>query len=198
MNFAARFDTDSSAERTTQWRTQGRAPGDDEILELFCRAQVHARQGSIGAQDVCQEMIGSGELYETLGLEPVEVVQPKIEISPSAAEALQRAAAEHGGTGREFHLSVDATFQSHLSIAPRTPTDVEAITSGAVLLLDPLSASRADGITINVADTPDGQAFRVDNPNAPRAQSMSLVSRVLAPRIHLTGRTADTVSRTGG
>jgi len=137
--------------------------------------QLYVRGEFVGGCDIVQEMVGSGELYEALGLEPVEVIQPKIQISDTAAAALAQAASEHGGAGRELHLSVDATFQSHLSIAPRTPADVEAITnSGLVLLLDPISASRADGIAIDVADTPNGQAFRVDNPNAPRVQSMSV------------------------
>jgi len=137
--------------------------------------QLYVKGEFVGGCDIVQEMVGSGELYEALGLEPVDVIQPKIEISESAAGALAQAATEHGGSGRELHLSVDATFQSHLSIAPRTPADVEAITdSGILLLLDPISASRADGIAIDVADTPNGQAFKVDNPNAPRVQSMSV------------------------
>ena len=137
--------------------------------------QLYVKGEFVGGCDIVQEMMGTGELYEALGLEPVEVVQPNIEISESAAGALAQAAAEHGGAGRELHLSVDATFQAHLSIAPRTPADVEAITqSGVLLLLDPISASRANGITIDVTDTPDGQAFKVDNPNAPRVQAMSV------------------------
>jgi len=136
--------------------------------------QLYVKGEFVGGCDIIQEMFGSGEIYKTLGIEPLEIIQPKIEITPIAAEALEQASAEHGGSGRELHLSVDATFQSHLSIAPRTPADVEAITSGIVLLLDPMSASRADGITIDVSDTPNGQAFKVDNPNAPRIQSMSV------------------------
>jgi monothiol glutaredoxin len=136
--------------------------------------QLYVKGEFVGGCDIVQEMFGSGEIYGALGVEPVEVVQPKIEISPAAAEALKQAAAQHGGGGRELHLSVDASFQSHLSIAPRTPADVEAITTGIVLLLDPISASRADGITIDVSDTPNGQAFRVDNPNAPQVQPMSV------------------------
>jgi len=140
--------------------------------------QLYVKGEFVGGCDIIQEMMGSGELYETLGLEPVEVVQPNIIITESAAGALTQAAAEHGGGGRELHLSVDAAFQSNLSIAPRTPADVEAILSGnnaeLTLLLDPMSASRADGITIDVADTPNGQAFQVDNPNAPRVQQMSV------------------------
>jgi len=136
--------------------------------------QLYVKGEFVGGCDIIQEMFGSGEIYKALGVDPLEIVQPTIEITATAAEALKQASAQHGGDGRELHLSVDATFQSHLSIAPRTPADIEAITSGVLLLLDPISASRADGITIDVSDTPDGQAFRVDNPNAPRIQAMSV------------------------
>ena len=136
--------------------------------------QLYVKGEFVGGCDIIQEMFGSGEIYKALGVDPLEIVQPTIEITATAAEAVQQASAQHGSDGRELHLSVDATFQSHLSIAPRTPADVEAITSGVLLLLDPISASRADGITIDVSDTPDGQAFKVDNPNAPRIQSMSV------------------------
>ncbi len=136
--------------------------------------QLYVKGEFVGGCDIIQEMFGSGEIYKALGVEPVEVVQPKIEVSEAAAAALQQAASQHGGAGRELHLSVDATFQSNLSIAPRTPADVEALTSGIVILVDPISASRADGITIDVSDTPNGQAFKVDNPNAPQVQKMSV------------------------
>ena len=136
--------------------------------------QLYVKGEFVGGCDIIQEMFGSGEIYKTLGVEPLEIIQPKIEVTAAATEALQLAATQHGRDDRELHLSVDATFQSHLSIAPRTPADIEAITSGALILLDPISASRADGIRIDVSDTPNGQAFKVDNPNAPRIQSMSV------------------------
>jgi monothiol glutaredoxin len=106
-------------------------------------------------------------------------VQPTITITEAAVGALAQAAAEHGGAGRELHLSVDASFQAHLSIAPRANSDVEALLrlGGEApfnVLLDPMSASRSDGITIDIADTPNGQAFKVDNPNAPSVQPMSV------------------------
>ena len=136
--------------------------------------QLYVKGEFVGGCDIIQEMFGSGEIYKTLGVEPLEIVQPKIEVTDAAIKALQQASAEHGGGERELHLSVDATFQANLSIAPRTPADIEAVSSGILLLLDPISASRADGITIDVSETPNGQAFKIDNPNAPRIQSMSV------------------------
>ncbi len=136
--------------------------------------QLYVKGEFVGGCDIIQEMYGSGELFETLGLEPVASTRPRIEVTPAALRALAAAAAEHGGGGRELHISVDVHFQSNLSIAPRSRADVEAICEGLVLLLDPISASRADGITIDVADTPNGQAFHVDNPNSPRVRPMSV------------------------
>ncbi len=144
--------------------------------------QLYVKGEFVGGCDIIQEMMGTGELYDALGLARVEVVAPNVVVTEPAAQALMQAAAEHGGGGRELHLSVDATFQSHLSIAPRTPADVEARITGSdagkdgslTILLDPMSAGRAEGVTIDVTDTPNGQAFRVDNPNAPRVQQMSV------------------------
>ena len=143
--------------------------------------QLYVKGEFLGGCDIVQEMYGTGELFEALGVERVEAVRPRIELTPAALRALTAAAAEHGGAGRELHLSVDPQFQSHLSIAPRSRADVEAITEGVVLLLDPISAARADGITIDVADTPSGQAFRGDTPNAPKVRQMSV--RELSQRI---------------
>ena len=136
--------------------------------------QLYVKGEFVGGCDIIQEMFGSGELYSTFGMEPVETVPPTLTISDKALEALKQATEQHGGSGRELHLSVDASFQSHLSISPRTAADVEAKTPGILILLDPISASRADGVTIDVADTPSGQAFKVDNPNAPQVQQMSV------------------------
>ncbi len=136
--------------------------------------QLYVKGEFIGGCDIIQEMLGSGELYSAFGLDPIDVVRPTITISPAAIEALQQAMGQHGGSGREFHLGVDATFQSQLSIGPPKPADVEAITPDLVLLLDPISASRADGITIDVADAPEGQAFKIDNPNAPQVQPITV------------------------
>ena len=136
--------------------------------------QLYVKGEFVGGCDIIQEMFGSGEIYKTLGVEQVEVVPPKIELSAAAADALKLAAEQHGGDGRELHLSVDGAFQSNLSIAPRSPADVEAITEGPVILVDPISAARADGISIDVSDTPNGQAFKVDNPNAPEVQRMTV------------------------
>ena len=49
--------------------------------------QLYVKGEFVGGCDIIQEMVGTGELYEALGLEPVEIVQPKIQVSAPAAAA---------------------------------------------------------------------------------------------------------------
>ena len=85
----------------------------------------------------------------------------------------QQREAENAGQGRALHLAISATYQSSLSVAPRTPTDVEVSDNGVTLLMDPMSASRADGIRVDMVETPQGSGFKIDNPSAPQVQSMT-------------------------
>jgi monothiol glutaredoxin len=136
--------------------------------------QLYVKGEFVGGCDIIKELAGSGELFETLGVEPPPEVIPKITITDEAAAALQQAAEQHGGPGRFLHLSVSANFQSGLSMAERGALDVEVQVNGVTLLLDRISAARADGIEIEVVETPQGAGFKVNNPNAPRVNEMSV------------------------
>jgi len=107
-------------------------------------------------------------------VEPPPEVVPTIHITDAAAEGLRSATEQHGSPGQFLHLNVDPNFQSSLQMAPRGGLDVEVESNGTTLLLDRFSASRAEGITVDVAETPGGQAFRVDNPNAAQVKNMSV------------------------
>ena len=74
-------------------------------------------------------------------------------------------APRRGSRGRDLHLSVDARFETRSSSAP-PPGDLRVESNGVVLFVDPLTARRADGVTIDAVDTPDGPGFQIDNPNA--------------------------------
>jgi Fe-S cluster assembly iron-binding protein IscA len=56
-------------------------------------------------------------------------------------------------------------------MAPRAPNAIEVHANGVTLLLDPLSAQRADGATIDAVETPRGTGFKIDNPNAPSSRT---------------------------
>ncbi|NIM02482.1 MAG: monothiol glutaredoxin, Grx4 family, partial [Acidobacteria bacterium] len=55
--------------------------------------QLYVRGEFIGGCDIVQELDASGELAESLGVEPIEVGEPpEIEITTAAATALREAA----------------------------------------------------------------------------------------------------------
>jgi monothiol glutaredoxin len=133
--------------------------------------QLYLKGEFVGGCDIIQELFGSGELHGMFGIELNPDAQPEITITPSAAEALQEAVAnaraDAGADGRELHMAVDALYQATLAMAPRAGNDIEVQGNGVTLLLDPLSATRADGTTIDAVDTPRGRGFKIDNPNSP-------------------------------
>ena len=129
--------------------------------------QLYVRGEFIGGCDIIQELFGSGELHEKMGIQLDLDVRPKITITDEAVEALREATAGTGSDGRELHLAIDARYQATLAMAPRAENDIEIDANGIALLVDALSAQRADGIRIETADTPRGTAFKIENPNAP-------------------------------
>ncbi len=125
--------------------------------------QLYVRREFVGGCDIVKEMYGSGELEEKLGVEVAEVTPPKITVTPRAAQALQ-SALESPEEGVRFE--VDAKFNHGLSIGPQQPKDI-VVEAGVKLLLDRASAKRANGTVIDYVETPEGSAFKIDNPNEP-------------------------------
>jgi monothiol glutaredoxin len=137
--------------------------------------QLYVKGEFIGGCDIIQELFSTGELHESLGVEPVSAQPPSIEVTEAAAEALRRAVTEQGGggAGRELHMTVDARFQAQLHLSAVGPGEVKTDAGGLAFYFDPMSARRAEGIRIDVVDTPQGQGFRIENPNAPQVRDMS-------------------------
>lgn len=136
--------------------------------------QLYVGGEFIGGCDIITEMHQSGELFEALGVEPPPEVIPKVEITDEAAEGLKQAVAQSAEPGQALHLSIDRSFQSSLSLAPQSKLDVVVESNGVTLMIDRMSAPRADGLRISLVDTPQGRGFKVDNPNAPTLGEMSV------------------------
>jgi monothiol glutaredoxin len=133
--------------------------------------QLYVKGEFVGGCDIIQELYGSGELHGMFGIELDLEFQPDITITSSAADALRQVVAGAGSDGRELHMAVDAAYESTLAMAPRAPNAIEVHANGVTLLLDPLSAQRADGATIDAVETPRGTGFKIDNPNAPSSRT---------------------------
>jgi monothiol glutaredoxin len=133
--------------------------------------QLYVRGEFIGGCDIVKELSASGEIFETLGLARPSGKVPAIQISPEAAQELSRLATN--ANGRDLHLQIDARLQPGLYFGPREEGDVRVTASGITLALDPLTASRADGVRIEVRPSSGGPAFHVDVPGAPSVRQLS-------------------------
>jgi len=135
--------------------------------------QLYVKGEFIGGCDIVQELFGSGELHEKLGVEAGSAAAPEIQVSPAAAEELSRAL-EGATEGQSLHLSIDARFQNGLSLGPEAPGEIAAQAGDLRILMDAVTAGRANGLKIDIADTPQGRGFAIDNPNAPHVHQMSV------------------------
>ena len=136
--------------------------------------QLYVGGEFVGGCDIIQDLARSGELFETFALEPAPAVTPTLHITDAGARALRTVEAQHGGPGRDLHLDVNARFQTRLCMAPTEAADIRIESNGVTLLIDRLSAGRAEGVTLDAVETPDGPGFKIDNPNAPQPRTMTV------------------------
>ncbi len=126
--------------------------------------QLYVKREFLGGCDIVKEMYGTGELAEKLGAEVPEVAPPTITVTERAAAAL-KAAVESESEGVRFEI--DGRFNYGLSIGARQANDVVVVSAGVTLLLNRATAQRASGTTIDYVETPEGAAFKIENPNEP-------------------------------
>jgi len=128
--------------------------------------QLYVRGEFVGGCDIVQEMAGAGELAGALGLEPPELSEPlQLTVTAAAARGLREASAGMP-EGSALHLGIDAKFQNKLYFAPVSEGTISVESNGFTVHMDPFTAARANGATIDAVDSPEGPAFRIDNPNA--------------------------------
>jgi len=143
--------------------------------------QLYVGGELVGGCDIVQEMLADGSLYAALGVPRPELVAPTITITDTAAKALRQLASRSAGP---LHLSIDAQFQHGLWFGPSEPGALALEVNGIALELDPFSAARANGVTLDAEPRAEGPAFRIDNPNAPKSADVRQMSvRELAQRL---------------
>tara|TARA_R110000868_G_scaffold266593_1_gene525869 strand:- start:2 stop:622 length:621 start_codon:yes stop_codon:yes gene_type:complete len=92
------------------------------------------------------------------------IMIPTLTISDLAAEALRNAI---GDSGEVVHVAVSASFDHALEIGAASSDAMLVTVNGISIAMDPESAPRAEGMSIDFVDGPNGAGFRIDNPNAP-------------------------------
>jgi monothiol glutaredoxin len=127
--------------------------------------QLFVRGRLVGGTDIVEDLKATGELAGLLGVSgPRALRVPEIAVSDAAARAFVRYAGEDKPTVR---LTVGRDFTPELEIEPARPKDLVLDLGALVIALDPASARRADGLSIDFVEGKEATGFRIENPNAP-------------------------------
>jgi len=131
------------------------------IPQLFINGEF------VGGCDIVRALRESGELEQLLSKPGNPPPLPTIQVSDAALQAFRDALAESSGAEAEaLHLKIDARYQNDLYFAPREPGTLELDVRGLTVFIDPASARRADGLSIDFVDG-ENSGFKLENPNQP-------------------------------
>lgn len=127
--------------------------------------QLYVQGQFVGGCDIVVQMYQSGDLHQALGIEVPQVESPEITVTPAAAEKLLEAVRQ-AGPGHRIRLAVNASFRPGLDVDGPRPGDFEIESAGVPMLVDKMSASRANGVVVDFVPGLNG-GFRIENPNEP-------------------------------
>jgi len=119
----------------------------------------------IGGNDIVQDMMKSGELGDVLGIQAPSVQTPNVQVGKSGIEVMKKAVQSHEGA--TLHMQIRAGWDHTLSLEQNKSGAIQVDVGDIQIHLDPWSASRADGLQIELNETLTGTSFTFDNPNAP-------------------------------
>ena len=126
--------------------------------------QLYIEQEFVGGSDIVRQMHASGELHTMLGLVMEEVEPPSITITDNAKAAIGQAMMGESGVLR---LMISDRFQYQMGFGPAEPGNMAVSDNGITIHIDRSSAKRANGMTIDFQEGPDGGGVIIDNPNEP-------------------------------
>ena len=127
--------------------------------------QLYVGGEFVGGCDIVKSLHASGELQKLLGVPVKETVPPTIVLSPSAAQALSDAASQ--ADGGVLRMEANERFQYQLYFGDKAASDVIVTSAGLTIHVDPASAGRLDGTSIDFVDGPGGAGFKIVSPNEP-------------------------------
>lgn len=128
--------------------------------------QLFIKGEFVGGADIVRQMHENGELEKKLGGLVVAAKPPTLTVSPRAAAELT-AALKEGSPGDVIHLTITPSWEHQLDIGGKEAGHVTIESNGVTLQLDRASAQRAEGVSVDFIEAPDGGGFKIENPNRP-------------------------------
>jgi len=119
----------------------------------------------VGGCDIVLNMLNSGELHRTLGMEEPDRTAPEITITDAASEKIREAMQGHEGIA--LHFSVDSNWDAQFNLAPAQGQEITSESNGIKVLMDVATAQRARGAVIDWVSTMQGEGLAIELPEAP-------------------------------
>jgi len=123
----------------------------------------------VGGSDILLEMFENGELQKLLGVDDgsddPDLAPPKITVTDAAKAQFAAALKDAGDDVLRFEAG--ASFDYDLFFGPKQADDFEVEAGGITIHVPRRCATRVTGTTLDFVDGPDGQGFKIENPNEP-------------------------------
>ncbi|MEM6960795.1 MAG: Grx4 family monothiol glutaredoxin [Myxococcota bacterium] len=127
--------------------------------------QLYVKGEFVGGCDIVSEMMEQGELAKVLGVGEQQASAPELQVTDAALGAFE---SFFEGTGRPtVRIEVDRMFQCGMDFDTPRPSDFQIDLGRVLIVVDPASARRLTGSTVDYAEGAKGSGFKVDNPNEP-------------------------------
>lgn len=140
--------------------------------------QLYVDGELIGGSDIILDMMKSGDLADTLGIEKPATTQPKITISDDGIAAMKKALESQPGGA--LHLQISATWTHQLALEEARDGYTCVNVGGIDFHMDPWTAARADGLNMILEEDLTGTQFVFDNPNEPPPVNQMTVQELKA------------------
>ncbi len=127
--------------------------------------QLYINQEFIGGCDIVLDLYKSGELQKILGLKKA-TQEPNIQVSQEALTAFKNAQAQ-SNTSDPVRIKITAGFEHELEFDEKNSEDFVIEIDGIEIIIDPYSASKADGLSIGFIEDGLESGFDFHNPNVP-------------------------------
>jgi monothiol glutaredoxin len=127
--------------------------------------QLYIEGELVGGCDIILNMLNSGELHQTLGMDAPDRSAPEVTITPAAAEKIREAMSGHEGIA--LHFNVDANWNAQFNLAPPQGHEITSESGGIKVLMDLATAQRARGAVIDWVSTVQGEGLAIELPQAP-------------------------------
>jgi len=119
----------------------------------------------VGGCDIILNMLNSGELHRSLGLEEPDRSPPEVTITAAASEKIREAMQGHEGIA--LHFNIDGSWDAQFNLAPPQGNEIVSESNGVKVLMDIGTAQRARGAVIDWVSTVQGEGLAIELPLAP-------------------------------